>query len=671
MVSAFATAIRNFESALVRYPLEGLTNLMETGIVLASRGDLKGMAREFNPFVRGNAYRNAFQMYGHTFGDRAKVKRTGAKGAIASRELTSDKAEFVDYILGQPEFKEQWTRFYDQVNEIQKYTGRGEGGLSDAVFEPLEDFVQFLNGPNRLQEFVTRRAYFLTDLDNALRREWGVGLEESIMKGQMRNMINDAPSIKPKEGRAFHELVAEATDKALEKTYAASPNFPPFKGALQVLNSIPGSTFIIPFPRFMFKSMEYVGELVAGGGLVAARRLFNADSKWRGNPARDAEMVSRNIVGLGALGMAYMAARDPNSPEDYNKVRTLVNDKVVDVTAQYPLAQLNYLAKAGTKFIEGGEGAFADWFRSTGGGKEFIKLFTGTNFRDNQGLGNLLDDFADLAESQSKITTEAQLGKAAGRLVGDISARILQPFSMMIDAERALGMRTTEIKDFSTDPDMTFSGSAMKAFTQPLKSRGYYNSIMDPLEEYGLVDGVRQESEVPARQYATREQTKERLNPEYKLALGLNVMEPDTAEEKFLKQMGFREDEFDSKTGIGTLDRTIDATVNDFLPGMTQAFMRYADKLRKEGRSENFVRKRVRALMSTRFRKLKEKISKVRSVAGDDPAFIKALYTARNLPVDQQQAAMLEFEIMNDRMPDLNSKDDLNALIKIAKVYRK
>jgi hypothetical protein len=242
---------------------------------------------------------------------------------------------------------------------------------------------------------------------------------------------------------------------------------------------------------------------------------------------------------------------------------------------------------------------------------------------------------------------------------------------MVIDAERAMGIRETEIKDFSTDPDMTFSGSFGKAFSQPLKSRGYYNTIMDPLEKYGLVDDVKQESDIPAREYATREGPKERLNPELKLTMGLNVMEPDTEQEKFLKQMGFKEDEFDSKTGIGTLDRVVDATVNDFLPGLTDGFMRYAEKLRKQGKSENLIRKRIRVMMKEKFKKLKSKMRRVNSIAGDDPAFIRALYAARNIPVDTQKAAMLEFEILNDRMPDLNSAEDLNALVKIAKVFKR
>jgi len=51
-----------------------------------------------------------------------------------------------------------------KIIEAQKATGKGEGGISDLVFDPLEDFVHFLNAPNRGQEFLSRNAYFLSDI---------------------------------------------------------------------------------------------------------------------------------------------------------------------------------------------------------------------------------------------------------------------------------------------------------------------------------------------------------------------------------------------------------------------------------------------------------------------------------------------------------------------------
>lgn len=119
--------------------------------------------------------------------------------------MSSDNAEFVDYLLGQKGFDKLASRFYDQVNEVMAYTGRGEGGLSDKVFEPIEDFVQFLNGPNRLQEFVTRRAYFRTDLSMAVKREWGIDLEDALQNGKIRDIMNDAPSVKPEGARPLRK----------------------------------------------------------------------------------------------------------------------------------------------------------------------------------------------------------------------------------------------------------------------------------------------------------------------------------------------------------------------------------------------------------------------------------------------------------------------------------
>lgn len=710
MVSAFATAARNFESALVRYPMEGLTNLMEETIIRAARGfDSATAARAdraavtrlaagvkegaleaataLTPFGKRAAFKDSFAMYGYTFGDKAKIKSTGAGAmakmrgdkytGLAGKDLSSDNAEFVDYLLGQKGFDKLASRFYDQVNEVMAYTGRGEGGLSDKVFEPIEDFVQFLNGPNRLQEFVTRRAYFRTDLSMAVKREWGIDLEDALQNGKIRDIMNDAPSVKPEGARPFAELMSEATDKALQKTYAAAPDFVPFKYALRTLNAIPGSTFVIPFPRFMFKSMEYVGEIVAGMPIAMVRKLFRqTEGGALGKSSRDAEMAARNIAGIAGLGMAYYAVGHENSPVNYKKVRTFVNDKVVDISAQYPLPQLMYIASWGKKFLEGGEGDAMAWYEGQGGGREFVKLFTGTNFRQNQGLGNLLDDFAALASDESRIGTGARMSQAAGRLLGDITTRILQPYSMVVDAERALGMRTTEVKDVRGDPNLDAGSAFATGFMRPIKQRGYYDTVTGALEGgqrmLGLTDDegkplldFTQEAELPARQVATREDTMERLNPELKLLAGLSVVERDTPQQEFLQEIGFPLYEFDSKTGIGTLDRIINDSVNNFLPGVIDKYMRKAEQDRARGDSEQEIRVRIRERIKTRFNKLKAKIKRVSAKAGDDPGYIKALLKARRMPLEKQQRAILEYEQKIGREVDLSSTKDLTAIARI------
>ena len=685
MVSAFATAARNFESALIRYPTEGLTNLMEEAIIRAGKGFQKATveradravvtraiagvteaakegASAINPFGKRAAFKDSFAMYGYTFGDRGKVRQTGASAlstlrgdrlsftGLAGKELTSDNAEFVDYLMMQPEFKNLFSRFYDQVNEVMAYTGRGEGGISDKIFEPIEDLVQFLNGPNRLQEFVSRRAYFRTDLNMMVKREWGIDLEDALQNGKIRELINDSPDLQPPGARSFKELMAEATDKALQKTYAAPPDFVPFKYALKVLNSIPGSTFVLPFPRFMFKSMEYVGEIVAGMPIAMVRRFF-PDGGAAGKRSRDAEMAARNIAGIASLGMAYMAVGHEDSPVNYKKVRTFVSDKVVDISTQYPLPQLMYIATWAKKFFEGGEGDAMAWYRGQGGGREFVKLFTGTNFKQNQALGNLLDDLAAVAAEESKIGTGARMANAAGAVLGDISTRILQPYTMVIDAERAFGMRTTEVKDFRGDPDLDAGSAFVEGFMRPAKQRG-------------ILGG---EEERPAKQIATREDSMERIRPELKLLAGLTVQKPDTPQQEFLQEIGIPVYEFDSKTGIGTLDRIINDSVNDFLPNVVSKYMRQAEQMRERGDTEEAIRIRISERIKTRFKDLRAKIRRVSAKAGDDPGYIRALLDARRMPLEKQRRAIFEFEQSVGRDVDLSNTADLRAVYRIGR----
>ena len=94
--------------------------------------------------------------------------------------------------------------------------------------------------------------------------------------------------------------------------------------------------------------------------------------------------------------------------------------------------------------------------------------------------------------------------------------------------------------------------------------------------------------------------------------------------------------------------------------------MIYAERMREKGESENSIRKDVRAMMKARFRRMKQKMRKVNSLAGDDPQYVKAVYDARRIPLDTQKAAMLMFEERNGRELDLSKTEDLQELIKIA-----
>ena len=682
MVSAFATAARNFEGFLVRAPIEGLTNVFENAIHSA----IVGKKITGNTPVKGNPFKKAFRMYGHMAGDPRAM------------------GQYTDFILDRPEYKDLMTRFYDQIAEIQTATGRGasrdkqvqrivkeaaekakkdgtkfnykeavrkaeaEAGpktsgtkrevaskVTDDTLTAVEDFVSFLNTPNRMQEHHARRTIFLDKLSQLTDREWGMDLIPAINQGKIKDIVNDAASVRPKDARSFSELATEAAEKALDATYANQPRMEVFQDALRFLNRIPGSPFILPFPRFMFKSMEYMYETTLGLPTAMTRKIYGlakgTDSgrfaTEQGALTYNAEMAARGMAGWTAMGTTYMAA-EAGFIDDQNRI--VVGGKAVDVTAQFPLGQLVYLGKMMEKIMSS-EKDFGDWFD----GRQFVKLFSGTNFRQGHGLGDLMDDVFLMASDTAKIGTTDQLAKAAGKFAGNIATRFGQPYQMVIDAERVLGIRDTTIRDFSSDPYLDdFFGSVGKGFYEGTASRGF----ISPDEE----------AQADVKQFATKEGGKQRKYAGYKLLLGLNITEADTPQQEFLLKHGFREWDFRGKTGVGTVDNAINETMSSMVPLMADTFMRHEERLIARGKSKDFVRAYMRNAIDKSIKGMKSTImnrGRLKTRGADDPQKVKMLFNIRRYNLPAQRLAVEMWEELNPgKTINFDNKEHLVAIEK-------
>ena len=658
LVSAFGTAARNFESTIIRFPMEGLANVFEEGIVragkavdLAKSGDKQGAAKQaltaaetFIPFAKNSAWKDSFSMYSHMFSDPLKAK------------------ELTDFILNQPENQALMTKFYDQVNEVMAATGRGEGGVSDMVFNPIEDFVQFLNGPNRMQEFLARRAYFMNDMERLLKREWGIDLQDTIKKGKVRELINDSPQLRPTNGnnppRTFAEITADAAMKALDKTYASPPKFGMFQHVLKFLNTTPGSTFVIPFPRFMFKSMEYIPEIVAGLPMATSRRLLGIGK----NRAYDAEMAARNLAGLTFLGTTYMMVSSEDAPSSPTEVRN-IDGSVTDVTPQFPLAQGMFMSKYYNLMNKDGKEVADDWLAKNW--DTAVQIYTGTNFRQNQSFGDLFSDVSDYMNENNTLTGKEALAKGAGGFFGNFATRILQPYSMVIDAERALGMRDPFYKLYGGDPDLSGEGAFVSGFMSKLHSRGYISP--------------EKEAEAKNREYPMAPGGKQRLGSAYKLALGLNIKRADTPQEKFLKDLNYRELDFMSRTGIRQIDNTVHDLLNDWLPMIADLAKDrepiIKEKLKKENRDTRMdMILEQRTTISKQVSNIKQRISKYKFKDADNPQYIQLVNAARSFPEDVQKLAMRRYaakkQALTGEAVDLGDVNDLLKIIQEAKNIR-
>ena len=352
LVGTIGTAMRNLYSGMIRYPSEGFVNLFETIALRIADGEYQKAARTV--FTERD-WQDSFRHLKYIFDDQNRAK------------------DFTDFILENPEFDDQINRFYNQVNEIRRGQGKGKfessvGKKFDTVLTGLEDVVDVLNAPNRLQEFVMRRAVFMGELQRLLRKEWGMDLHEALKNGKMRDIINDAPNLKPKDSRSILEIVDDSVRKSLELTYAAAPRTKLGRSIVSAINNIPGGTLAIAFPRFMVSSMELLGQYAAGSGAAVINRMV------LGNKTNyNATMVSRNIVGLVT---AYQYTESLYAPAEYFKMK--VGKSLLDVTANFPMAQFLWVGEA---IKQKRKGTFDIWFKSQGGFKGAAKVFTGTNFR--------------------------------------------------------------------------------------------------------------------------------------------------------------------------------------------------------------------------------------------------------------------------------------------------
>ena len=150
LVSQIATASRNLTSGAIRAPLEGLGNVMDSAIYAAQK---KGTVQGGLELFSGNNWRGSFSSFKYMF-SRPDV----AKG-------------YTDLILKAPELAKQYDNMFNNINEIQKLTGRGSGSKLDSVLSGMEDAVDVLNVPNRWQEYLIRRGTFLGELERLTKRE--------------------------------------------------------------------------------------------------------------------------------------------------------------------------------------------------------------------------------------------------------------------------------------------------------------------------------------------------------------------------------------------------------------------------------------------------------------------------------------------------------------------
>lgn len=638
LVSQLATASRNLASAAIRAPMESLGNVMDTAIYRATNEGAVAGAKEL---FSGQNWKDSFADMKYIF-SRPDV----AKG-------------YTEFLLNRPELASQYDRMFNNINEIQSITGRGSGTLFDKVLSPMEDVVDTLNTPNRWQEHLIRRGVFFGELQRLTRNEYKIDLIDALQSGKLQDLLNDASTVKPENARSFLGLVDDAVNKSLDVTYAKMPEIPVFRSTSQFIVRN-GLTTVLPFPRFMFNSMELMGQYGAGASIPLTRKVASLVTAGRvgSGPltAKDRQRIIRNMLGMAAIGAAYQYRTSDEAPADYKEMTTS-EGVVMDTSPQFPMRQFLYLGEATKRTMDG---TFDDWFDA----REFTETFAGSNLRT--GTGNaILEELASLADG-----TDLTKGEATGKLLGGAVGQYLSswavPLAQLIEAQRATGERGLEYKDVRSDPTLDGLSTFFKEVNRPFKQRG-------------IITTAEEEAEMPAREFLYAED-KSRVNPVARVLLGLNQSTKDAEYGEYFTRLGFNEYDLGSTSEVPTVQRWENKNIREVLPLIAEFAQRQEKTFREEyvnksdTYKENFteqehVNNNVIPIVRNMVRDVRADLKAI-PVGAEDP-YTNAIVQYRRIPKEFRKLSTNYFVDRFERVPDPTSARDLQALTMIGVALRK
>lgn len=634
MVSSLATAARNLQSGVIRAPMEGLGNVFDTALITyakaASEGDriggIVGATKNVMPFVRDGTYSNAFRQMKYMFADQNTAE------------------QYTNYILDRPELAQQFERLSSNIAELQELTGRGQattraGQGLDAMASTLEDGVAFLNTPNRWQEMMLRRSTFFSELERLTSAEWGVDLRKTLDEGRIKDVINDAPDLRGKNGRSFIDIMDEATTKALDVTYAKQPDFYPFKVISDTITKS-GLTVIVPFPRFMFNSMEYMAQNVGGVGIMAARKAMFKDTRGV-LTARDRQDITRNLVGIAAITGMYQYRKSDDAGERYESMEYENNQ--VDLTPVYPMRQIGWVAEFARRAEEG---TLDTWY---GADMDHIaETWLGTSART--GVGNvMIDEIRDIIVGTEDMVDQNRRAKAIGGAVGQYVNTFLTPLFQGVEAQRAAGIKSDVYVDAASDPTLNddWSTSFGSGFSRSLIQRG----IAAPSYEESMPNRV-----------SINTGDIKRYDPLKKLFFGLNIKEADSDLTEYLLEIGFEDPTYElgSRSKVPSEKRAENQYLSAILPLVTEVSKDIAEDMGGNKSEKNKIaRKYIKDLLADAKQDfLTDGFASPYATAVDDLS---------RVPYDDRQYAQIMFKKLNDgRSPDPRSVEDIMMLLELA-----
>ena len=348
---------------------------------------------------------------------------------------------------------------------------------------------QVANTFNIAQDAFFRRALFVNSVRKQL-KDGGVELDQLLAQGQ----------------KIPASIVTKASDDALKGTFAKLPNITQNPqgveqkietmagGLIKSLENIPGTSLVIPFPRFManamafqyrysfFQNFKAVSSMMQAASLQGKKldelkasikfnkdltkkleageitKLQYKDAAKKVNPAdvdspianpkyeesfikqqelaanrmfaKSREELARGLVGTGLVLAAYQYRKN-NQDSKWFEVKSLKGDgSTIDIRAIFPIAPFLALGDALAKIKDPKLNFDAQDFKGT------LESIGGTKLLP-MGLAQTGTDIINTFTSGDDPGSQKRIAKLLGEITGDFANRFqqpLQPFYGMLDA---------------------------------------------------------------------------------------------------------------------------------------------------------------------------------------------------------------------------------------------
>lgn len=433
LVTRLSTSVRNYVSQTARVGLD----VLQSGLDLALQQTIRPFVKDKVKFDKG-----AVSPLSNFQGLVNNFTQWNPKGGFKKhKEIKTLTNKILENFP-----KEKDRLFLNYASDVKSASGLAN---KKGILSKVEGGVDLLNIVNKTQEYITRRAVFLSRLDESIKANGkfykNKTLEQLTKDGEL-NLLRSSD-------------IAVAIDKALDTTFAKDFNvskggFDAFAGRfIQLINSAPFLlTNIIPFPRFLMNAVKFQYDYSPLGILSFLSKGARAELS-RGNTS----VLSKASIGTGMILASYALRNQPYAGEKWYEFK--VGDRTVDVRPFNPFAAYLFLGDVIKRYQEGTlrnldvKGIASVLFG--------IRGTTGVYIVDS-----LINYFTDPKLDKNSIVSGVQ------KLLGETAASYLTPFQNFTDVyaqffPEARAVKETGGSEFTGAFTRRFPGSDLPTLTSP------------------------------------------------------------------------------------------------------------------------------------------------------------------------------------------------------------